>query len=210
MSSGGYTASMVEELIFCSRCGAQNGISASFCQRCGSSLIPAGMPAMPVPAMPSHAPAIPVNKAAYGGFWIRFLALFIDAMVLGAVLYPMFFAFAVAHGWRRYDWEGVDMVHFALVASAARLFSIVVSWLYEALMLSSSWQGTLGKRALGLRVTDEYGQRITFMRATGRHFAKYLSWITLCIGFIMVVFTERRQALHDFIAGTLVRRDSQY
>jgi uncharacterized RDD family membrane protein YckC len=48
------------------------------------------------------------------------------------------------------------------------------------------------------------------MRATGRHFAKYISWMTLCIGFILVVFTERRQALHDMIAGTLVRKDSQF
>jgi uncharacterized RDD family membrane protein YckC len=201
---------MAEELIFCSSCGAQNGVSASFCQRCGSSLVPAAMSATPAPAMPAYAPAVPAQKAAYGGFWIRFLALFIDGLVLGAVLYPMFFAFAAAHGWRTYDWEERDIVHFALVASTAKFFSVVVSWLYEALMLSSSWQGTLGKKALGLRVTDEYGQRITFWRATGRHFAKYLSWMTLCIGFIMAAFTERRQALHDFIAGTLVRRDSQF
>lgn len=201
---------MAEELIFCSRCGAQNGAGASFCQRCGASLNPVGIPVGPAPAAPAYASA--VDRAAYGGFWIRVLAAIIDYAVLSAVLYPVIITFAGFRDWRTFhgEWDSGELLHFALVASTAKFFSVTASWLYEALMLSSSWQGTLGKKALGLRVTDEYGQRITFLRATGRHFAKYLSWMTLCIGFLMVAFTERRQALHDFIAGTLVRRNSQY
>jgi uncharacterized RDD family membrane protein YckC len=60
--------------------------------------------------------------------------------------------------------------------------------------------------ALSLRVTDLEGQRISFGRATGRHFAKYVSALTLLIGYIMAGFTERKQALHDMLAETLVVR----
>lgn len=80
-------------------------------------------------------------------------------------------------------------------------------WIYEAGLESSSKQATLGKMALGLRVTDKYGRRITFARASGRYFSKLLSRI-LMIGYIMAGFTARKQALHDMIAGTLVVRTS--
>jgi uncharacterized RDD family membrane protein YckC len=73
-------------------------------------------------------------------------------------------------------------------------------------MESSAWQGTLGKKALGLTVTDLEGRRISFGRATGRYFAKIISTLILCIGYMMAGFTERKQALHDMIAGTLVLR----
>ena len=79
-------------------------------------------------------------------------------------------------------------------------------WLYEALLTSSSWQGTVGKRVLRLKVTDEAGNRIGFGRATGRFFAKLLSQFILWIGFIMVAFTERKRGLHDMMAGTLVMK----
>ena len=74
-------------------------------------------------------------------------------------------------------------------------------------MDSSSKQGTLGKMAIGIKVTDLEGKRITFGRATGRHFGKYLSYFTMYIGYLMAAFTQKRQALHDIIAGTLVLED---
>jgi uncharacterized RDD family membrane protein YckC len=77
-------------------------------------------------------------------------------------------------------------------------------WLYEAMMHSSSWQATLGKRALGMIVTDLDGRRLSFGRATGRHFAKWLSAMILGIGFIMVAFAPKKQGLHDMVAGTVV------
>ena len=80
------------------------------------------------------------------------------------------------------------------------------SWIYEAAMESSSKQATLGKMALGLKVTDLEGRRISFWRATGRHFAKIISGMPLLIGYIMAGFIARKQALHDMIAGTLVQR----
>ena len=82
----------------------------------------------------------------------------------------------------------------------------ILHWLYFALMESSTWQATLGKKALGLEVTDLEGKRIGFGRASGRFFGKILSALILWIGFIMAGFTERKQALHDMLAGTLVIR----
>ncbi|MFY9676334.1 MAG: RDD family protein, partial [Terriglobales bacterium] len=84
------------------------------------------------------------------------------------------------------------------------VLTLGASWLYEALMESSSYQATLGKMIFGMKVTDLYGNRISFARATGRHFAKIVSGLLLCIGFIMVGLTERKQGLHDMMAGTLV------
>lgn len=57
---------------------------------------------------------------------------------------------------------------------------------------------------MGLKVTDEYGQRISFQRAVGRQFAKILSGLTCGIGYLLIAFTPRKQALHDFVARTLV------
>jgi uncharacterized RDD family membrane protein YckC len=82
--------------------------------------------------------------------------------------------------------------------------SFLISWMYFALCESSSWQGTVGKKVLGLRVTDLNGQPITFAKATGRHFGKIISALILGIGFIMIAFTDQKQGLHDTMAGTLV------
>ena len=86
----------------------------------------------------------------------------------------------------------------------ALLAQTVLTWLYFALCESSVWQATLGKRALGIRVTDLNGQRISFMRATGRYFGKLLSAFFFCVGFLMVAWTQRKQGLHDLLAQTLV------
>jgi uncharacterized RDD family membrane protein YckC len=84
---------------------------------------------------------------------------------------------------------------------------LVVSWLYYALSESSSWQGTLGKKILNLKVTDLAGQPISFGRASGRYFAKIITGlIPLMIGYIMAGFTEKKQAIHDMIASCLVLR----
>ncbi len=120
--------------------------------------------------------------ATYGGFWKRAAAWLIDAVVVGAA-------------------TGLLITVTVGIGIAGIFFA---HWLYEAAMLSSSWQSTLGKRALGMTVTDLDGGRLSFARATGRHFAKWLSAMTLCIGFVMAAFTEKKQALHDMVAGTLV------
>ncbi len=71
-------------------------------------------------------------------------------------------------------------------------------------MESSSLQATLGKKALGLQVTDLEGRRVSFARATGRYFGKVLSAITFGLGYLMAAFTERKQTLHDIVSSCLV------
>jgi len=154
-----------------------------------------------VPNSGSSAPPPPVWDArpadtghvAYGGFWIRFVAYIIDAIVLTIVGGVLASIFGVS--WET-DWEHYDPTF--------NLVSLVIGWLYFALLESSERGATVGKMVMGLRVVTSDGQRLSFMNATGRYFAKILSAIILCIGFIMVAFTDKKRGLHDIIAGTLV------
>jgi uncharacterized RDD family membrane protein YckC len=130
-----------------------------------------------VPAPAEGAPAV-----AYAGFWIRVVAAIIDAVILAAA------AGLVSAG----------------TFGAGIFVSLLGPWLYEAFMLSSEWQATVGKRAMSIFVTGADGGRISFARATGRHFAKWISACILGIGFIMVAFTAKKQGLHDLIAETFV------
>ena len=201
-------------LIYCSHCGQPSSPDTQFCSHCGADLRPAQAgtstpSAMPAPAAfysPAGAPAYYVTGKLYGGFWIRFLAIVIDWVVVNAIVFPILLilgaTLGVAGSLTRMPNPGIAVVQ----ATTFFGFTTVVNWLYEALMWSSSRQATLGKLALGLRVTDLNGQRISFARATGRHFAKIISGMILAIGYIMAAFTDRHQALHDMIAGTLVEK----
>ena len=209
---------MQENFVFCSKCGAQNFATAQSCQKCGGGLslgLAAMPPAVPAPAY-AAAPAVAyaaASAAHYGGFWIRLLAHLIDHIILSLVAAPLFFILVLP--------AIIRVIHEAesnrepspelIIAIVSAIFIYIVlafvgQWLYEALLTSSSWQGTVGKRILQLRVTDDRGNRIGFGRATGRFFAKILSSMFLCIGFIMVGLTENKRGLHDMLAGTLVMR----
>jgi uncharacterized RDD family membrane protein YckC len=83
---------------------------------------------------------------------------------------------------------------------------VLIGWLYFALMESSRRQATLGKRAIGLSVTDLDGERLSFRRASARHFAKFISIATFFLGFVLAAFTARKQALHDLLVRSLVVR----
>jgi uncharacterized RDD family membrane protein YckC len=143
--------------------------------------------------------------AGYGGFWIRVVAAIVDAVILRVVVAPV----GIMFGGLRLagTMSGLPHTGLALLGGGVTIILLIFgSWLYEAFMESSSYQATLGKMIFGMKVTDLHGNRICFARATGRHFAKWLSAMILCIGYIMVGFTERKQGLHDLLAGTLVRR----
>ena len=78
-------------------------------------------------------------------------------------------------------------------------------WLpYYVLFQASPWQATPGKRAFGIKVTDLEGRRIGYGRSLARYAASIVSFLALMIGYLMVPFTRKRQAMHDMIAGTLV------
>jgi len=201
--------------LYCNKCGAPNTAGNQFCSRCGASMGPAVAPtAVPAPAGAyATATPYPVTTAGvrYAGFWIRFLAFIIDAIIVSAVLFPVKAMFGLGGlALNGFDWHdlhnGMTLPFLFIGTGVFALIKVVANWIYEALMESSSYQATLGKMVFGMKVTDLYGNRISFGRATGRHFAKIISGITLCIGFIMIGFTERKQGLHDMIAGTLVRR----
>lgn len=136
----------------------------------------------------------------YKGFWIRLVAALIDGIVLAiiviflAVLSLLFFGATLGEG------AGVGM--FFLVLILASLATI----LYKPIMEASSYQGTFGKYALGLKVVDKNGQRITMTSS----FLRTILYIIgaqvflLCLGIVMIGFTEYKQGLHDILANTYV------
>ena len=207
---------MPENFIFCSKCGTQNSAAAQACQNCGVTLSNNLAPSQAAAPARAYAAAPPVAYAPpsiYGGFWIRFLAHLIDHVILGAVAAPLFFItvlpsiIRIARQAERDQEPSPEMI-IAIVSSVFVYIAVafVGQWLYEALLTSSSWQGTIGKRVLRLKVVDEAGNRISFGRSTGRFFAKILSSMFFCIGFIMIGFTERKTGLHDMLAGTKVMK----
>jgi uncharacterized RDD family membrane protein YckC len=142
----------------------------------------------------------------YAGFWLRFVAFIIDAIIVSAVTMPVSWMLGFGAGMAGMAGHMVSPPMIFAGSGVGFLFGTIVRWLYGAGFESSKYQATLGKMLLGMKVTDLGGYRITFGRATGRHFAKYLSALILCIGFFMIAFTERKQGLHDILAGTLVVR----
>ena len=158
--------------------------------------VPDSGPAAPPPPPVWNAQAAGQAQVAYGGFWIRLVAYIIDAIVLSVVVGVI----AAVIGVNIFNPENPE----AAFDPTLNLVSVVISWLYFALMESSERGATLGKMAVGLRVVSNSGQRLSFLNATGRYFAKLLSALILCIGFLMIAFTDRKRGLHDMIAGTLV------
>lgn len=176
--------------MFCSNCGYDNASDASYCGRCGTPL-----QKQPQTAAPAN--SRPLLAQPYAGFWKRFLASLLDGIIVNTAAGIIGVAFALAM-----VAEGKE--RFAIGYVIWWLARILGDWLYSALMESSSKQATLGKLALGIRVCDQQGQRISFGRATGRHFGKIISQMTIWIGYIMAGFTRKKQALHDMMASTLV------
>jgi uncharacterized RDD family membrane protein YckC len=137
----------------------------------------------------------------YAGFWLRFAAYLIDSILLALVTLPLGFALGAIMAATEIDGDPSIAMGVNLLINGA---SILMGWLYSSLLESSSWQGTVGKKVVGLRVTDLDGNRISFGKATGRYFGKILSGAICLVGFFMAAFTEKRQALHDMLANTLV------
>ncbi len=221
--------------MFCSKCGAQVAEGTAFCGACGQPTggVPqvAATPTVAVggaggstvavygnsgSASPYTPAAVPVPlPSPYAGFWLRFLAYLIDGVVIGIVfgIFALIVVAIVGIGYFRTMFEGMNgedatfPAAFVSLMLLAVVVSLVSNWLYFAWMESSEYQGTLGKMALGLMVTDLQGRRVTFGRASGRFFAKIITGLVpLAIGYIMAGFTEKKQALHDMIASCLVLR----
>jgi uncharacterized RDD family membrane protein YckC len=132
----------------------------------------------------------------YAGFWRRVAAALIDYVALQLV------TGALSFGTIGFDFAPGGVA--AAVSGVTGVATLIAVWLYHALMESSSLQATLGKMALGIVVTDLDGGRISFGRATARWWSQILSALIFGVGYLMAGFTERKQALHDMIAHTLV------
>lgn len=169
----------------------------------------------PVAAAPVMTAPLSADGRPYAGFWMRFAAYLIDSIILSFVFYvPMalfmfignpsgFIHDMTTDGRNAMDAEPI------WVQVMIFLWAITVLLTYFPCMESSEKQGTFGKMALGIIVTDLHGQRISYMHALGRTLGKLITNLTCClfyIGYLMVGFTAKKQALHDMIAGTLVVR----
>jgi uncharacterized RDD family membrane protein YckC len=159
----------------------------------------------PDPGLGYYNPA-PMGGAPpmYAGFWLRFAAYIIDYIVLAIVNAGVQFAIGMERPLLAHH-ANQNPVNLGIIFGGS-LLGAVFGWLYYALMETSKFQGTLGKMALSLIVTDMSGQPISFGRATGRYFGKIISGIILCIGYMMAGWTQQKQALHDMMAGCLVLR----
>ena len=150
-----------------------------------------------------------METTAYAGFGNRFAAAIIDGIVTlvgGLVIIGPLFTFMLFSGMGQPGGAAEGGLLLPAMQAASNLVNLLGGWLYYGLMESSRFQGTLGKMAVQIKVTDLDGNRIGFGRASGRHFAKIVSAIILFAGFIMVAFTEKKQGLHDIMAGCLVVR----
>lgn len=208
--------------MICSSCGATVADGTAFCGSCGRPIVGynVGQVASAAPSAGVIAPlgGVPVAGATtYAGFWLRFVAAIIDGLVLAIPL--AFIAFLLIASAVPFLTHAQDPMTI-IVTILPRIFFLLIiylvaSWLYWGLMESSAWQATLGKKALGLQVTDLAGSRPTFGRASGRFFAgRGISFVPsigglyFLIDCIMAGCTEKKQALHDMIASCLVIRSA--
>ncbi|MFX3633299.1 MAG: RDD family protein [Candidatus Pristimantibacillus sp.] len=138
----------------------------------------------------------------YAGFWKRFVAFLVDSIII----YPVVVIVGLIIGGIETQLREnlIDDSVLMIVGIGHSVIVYTMLWLYYALLESSSWQGTIGKKAMGIIVVDGTNSKLTFLRASGRHWAKVISVLTLCIGYIMAGFTAQKQALHDKVAGAYV------
>jgi uncharacterized RDD family membrane protein YckC len=209
--------------VYCSKCGSTIAETITVCPVCGQQQ-GAGIPLPPAPLLQPAGPAYvtpdwqPAPVVAYAGFWLRVVAYLLDGFILGVPVGIIIVIVILSSGFSTFlhnfpnppnppDPSEAFGVALAIGIGIFVLLAIVGSWLYYACFESPTWQATPGKKVLNLAVTDLTGARISFGRATGRFFAKLVSrMIPLGIGFILAGITERKQALHDMIASTLVLR----
>lgn len=144
-----------------------------------------------------------MENKQYAGFWIRLLASLLDGVILlvAAICIMVLTGVPMEH---MMDFINVELEGYTWQQS----MYVFLSLLYVILLPASTLQGTLGKAALGLKITDVNGERISVWRSLGRALSEILSTIILFIGYIMIAFHRQKRGLHDIIAGTYVIRES--
>jgi uncharacterized RDD family membrane protein YckC len=202
------------EGMFCPKCGKETDASGKYCQWCGTDIETIAPKAvMNVELEEEETP----QTGDYAGLGRRVFAFIIDAIMLLIFIAIAAGFFSLIQGVKYFYYVTVQRAPIAvlteagtpeaalgpIIASLGVLF-IIIPWLYFAGFECSGGQATPGKTLMHIVVTDKEGNRISFARATIRHFAKFISTLIIFIGFIMIGLTRKRQGLHDRIAGCLV------
>ena len=160
--------------------------------------------APPRAALHDDSAVVAGNLVVYAGFWKRVAASIIDSFVTTCIMWMLMIPLFAVIGGGISALASVNDGTNVLITVLYYLISLGIPLFYMAWMHSSANQATLGKMAVGIKVVRTDGERISFLRAFGRYFAYMLSSLLLMIGLIMAAFTDRKQALHDFMCDTLV------
>jgi len=153
----------------------------------------------PPPPVSNPPPSVETETTTYAGFGRRVGGFLIDVIVVGILTFGMAFILgAVTGGFGGSSPETLNMI--------GNILSLVVFWLYFARSESSQSQTTVGKKVFGLIVTDLNGDRITFLRASARVLGLFLSNMTIGLGYLVGLFTSKKQGLQDLVAGCVVVR----
>jgi len=201
--------------MFCPKCGKETDASGKFCQWCGADIGSVPLPAAPSPITPEEEEGPDIG--VYAGLGRRFVAFIVDFIiillfdlvamtVLGLTrgIQNSYFYFVQKIPVETLTTEGTMGALLGSIIAAYGMLLIVIPWLYFAGFESSRSQATPGKLLMRIVVTDMAGNKPTFARVTLRHFAKFVSAIPVFLGFLAIGLTQRRQGLHDLIAGCLV------
>jgi uncharacterized RDD family membrane protein YckC len=136
----------------------------------------------------------------YAGFWIRFGAIAIDGFIMWIFTMILFIPLGIIMPTSN-DNPFVALSFMPLIL----LLQYAIPAVYDTWFVGK-YGATPGKMACKLKIVVADGGRVSYSRALGRHFAKWLSSIILGIGFIMAVFDDERRTLHDRICETRVIR----
>ncbi|NQW26656.1 MAG: RDD family protein [Flammeovirgaceae bacterium] len=158
----------------------------------------------------------------FANFWIRSLAYLLDTFVLQflqtIVIIPFVASLGIPFVDTPFDIEAygavddtfiIDFTEWVVQAKPIILAGFITQTLYFSLLESSHFQASLGKMALGIKVINKQGDRLTFLAALIRNAGKFLSGTLLMGGYIMAAFTGKKQALHDIIAGAYLIRPAR-
>ncbi len=188
----------------CQGCKAPNSPTSQYCYKCGLKL--------------SEQIAVSgVFTGKYGGFWMRLAAYLIDGVIIGIANFIVMAIIASAvfgsvagyldklmsYSSPDYQFIGTMLGSFLLFYGLSCLASMVINAAYYTIAIGK-WGKTIGKAALGLKVLNADGSRVSYARAFGRYWARLLNSFTLDIGYIVIAFTDKKQGIHDFICNTIV------
>ncbi|HXS93526.1 MAG TPA: RDD family protein [Candidatus Limnocylindrales bacterium] len=196
---------MAQETRYCSECG--RATPTDQLARFGDRLVcPVCKDTYTQRLREGVAPAVAVS---YGGFWIRFVAVIIDGIILrvvsGIITMVTVGSFYTIPRFEPGDNPLMSLGSLMSMVGTASLISMTINCVYETLFISQLG-ATPGKMALGLKVVRPNGAPVSVGRAAGRYFAKILSALILFIGYIMAAFDSEKRALHDMICDTRVIR----